>query len=66
MSQQAHTTAAGLHDAAAKSHRAAAEQHGKSDHVAALTQSTQAHGHSEAAQKASTEAHDKSTSHTKK
>jgi hypothetical protein len=60
MPQAQNTKAAELHEAAAKSHHVAAELHGKKDDKAALDHCAKACSQSEAAHKASGEAHGKS------
>jgi hypothetical protein len=61
-----HTKAADDHKMAAQAHQTAAELHGKGDHVAALENSAKAKGCCDTAQKSTTEACGKSSTHAKK
>lgn len=57
MTTQNHTDAARSHEAAAMCHRTAAEHQAKGEHAACHEHSIETHAHSEAALKASAEAH---------
>ena len=61
-----HTKAAENHETAAQAHHMAADLHSKGDHAAALKKSTDAKCCCGAAQKATDDAHEKSTMQAKK
>lgn len=61
-----HTKAAETHEAAAKAHQLAADLHSKGEHAAALQKSTDAKCCCGTAQKATDEAHGKSSSQATK
>ena len=65
MPQASHTKAAQSHETAATEHKAAAALHGKGQHAEALKKSDSAKQCCDGAQKASSEAHGKSTSSAK-